>query len=228
MQRRPSGALYRQITLGPLLDIFLLDSRSGRGPNPVEQQDPPEGSAYLGEEQLRWLIDRLQRSEALWQVIVTPQPLAVMIGSRGDRLEGWADGFAQPQGRERELVRVLKALHERRRNNVVWVSADVHYAAAYHFHPDRAAFGPFNPFWEFTAGPLNAATLPARRLDRSFGPREIFKSVPDDMQGGRSPLDGLQFYGIGEINQQDKSLRISLHKLDGEEIFARQLEAKLS
>jgi len=37
--------------------------------------------------------------------------------------------------------------------NTVWLTADVHYCAAHHYHPNRAAYQQFEPFWEFVAGP---------------------------------------------------------------------------
>jgi alkaline phosphatase D len=46
--------------------------------------------------------------------------------------------------------------------NTVWLTADVHYAAAHYCNPDKAQFQGFEPFWEFVSGPLHAGT---------FGPR---------------------------------------------------------
>jgi len=38
--------------------------------------------------------------------------------------------------------------------NVVFITADVHYTAAHHYSPERAAYTDFTPFWEFVSGPL--------------------------------------------------------------------------
>lgn len=43
--------------------------------------------------------------------------------------------------------------------NTVWLTADVHYAAAHYYNPDRAQFGELDPFWEFVAGPLHARSV---------------------------------------------------------------------
>jgi alkaline phosphatase D len=50
--------------------------------------------------------------------------------------------------------------------NTVWLTADVHYAAAHYYNPDKAQFGEFDPFWEFVAGPLHAGTAPTSRCGR--------------------------------------------------------------
>ena len=42
----------------------------------------------------------------------------------------------------------------RRPNPGHWITADVHYCAAHEYHPTRAKFTDFDPFWEFVAGPL--------------------------------------------------------------------------
>ena len=64
-----------------------------------------------------------------------------------------------PRGRELELADILSFIRNAKRiRNTVWITADVHHAAAYHYDPNKAAFQDFEPFWEFVAGPLNAGT----------------------------------------------------------------------
>ncbi|SUB58029.1 alkaline phosphatase [Mycolicibacterium smegmatis] len=63
--------------------------------------------------------------------------------------------------------------------NIVYLTADVHYTAAISYHPDRAAFGDFTPFWEFVSGPLNAGAFPQSPLDGTFGPRYEFVHAPE-------------------------------------------------
>lgn len=178
---------------------------------------------YFGRQQLNWLKNSLKTSKALWKVIICPQPLALVIGSGVEDFDGISSGFREPLGRELELKNLLQFIKQEKLQNIVWVSADVHYAAAHHFHPDRAYEKDFLPFWEFVAGPLNAATLGPRRLDMSFGAQCIYKSVPDKMRGGKSPLYGLQFYGLGEVDPHNKHLKITLHDLNGKELFNKTL-----
>ena len=76
-----------------------------------------------------------------------------------------------PLGRELEIADLLRFLRKERVRNVVWITGDVHYAAAHHYHPERARFTDFDPFWEFVAGPLHAGTFgPGARSTRRSGP----------------------------------------------------------
>src|SRR5439155_4995580 len=97
-----------------------------------------------------------------------------------------ADG-GPPLGRELEVAEVLQHLREHNVRNVVWLTADVHYAAAHHYDPERAAFKDFLPFWEFVAGPLHAGTFGPNPLDATFGPEVRFLGIPAGMKPNRPP-----------------------------------------
>ena len=106
----------------------------------------------------------------------------------------------------------------------MWVTADVHYAHAIRYMPERARFTDFDPFWEFVAGPINAGTFGPNEMDLTFGPETKFVSVPGDLKQNRSPFDGLQFYGIGRIDADTRVLTMSLHDLEGKRLYAVDLE----
>ena len=70
------GRVYRKIQYGPLLDVFMLDMRSYRGP------DEPHGDSILtpddyllGPRQVAWLKRELMRSQATWKVIAADSPI---------------------------------------------------------------------------------------------------------------------------------------------------------
>jgi alkaline phosphatase D len=57
--------IYRSLSYGPSLDVFMLDERSYRGPNsPNRQTELGDDAAFLGSEQLRWLKRALLASRA--------------------------------------------------------------------------------------------------------------------------------------------------------------------
>ncbi len=221
---RPSR-IYRRLDLGPLLEVFVLDARSYRGPNSFNHQaHAGPATRFFGVEQLQWLLDSVRRSRARWKLVACDQPLALLIGHAGNRFEGLANGHGRPVGRELELAWLLPRLKELKQRNVVWVTADVHYAAAHHFSPKRASFRDFNPFWEFVAGPLNAGTFGPNAVDHTFGARAEFVSVPRDQKPGASPLDGRQYYGIGKV-QPNGRMTITLHDLTGAKLWGVELDA---
>ncbi len=89
----------------------------------------------------------------------------------------------------------------------------MHYCAAHYYHPDRAAFQQFEPFWEFVAGPLNAGSFGPNALDATFGPTVIFQKAPP--APNLSPLAGFQFFGEVEIDARTGVLAVTLRNLDG-------------
>src|SRR5262249_15868521 len=70
------GRIYRKISYGPLLDVFLLDMRSYRGSSAAHPDSRYGPDAYLlGPAQLAWLKRELKRSTATWKVIASDTPL---------------------------------------------------------------------------------------------------------------------------------------------------------
>src|SRR6201982_3812714 len=70
------GRVYRKLSYGPLLDVFMLDMRSYRGPNAENMQQTYGPDAYfLGPTQVAWLKRELIASKATWKVICNDMPL---------------------------------------------------------------------------------------------------------------------------------------------------------
>lgn len=103
---------------------------------------------------------------------------------------------------------------------MVWLTADVHYAAAHFYDPGQAQFTDFNAFWEFVAGPLHPGTFGPNKLDNTFGPQVQSLSIPPDLKPHRSPSDGLQFFGMVTISEQDEVMTVSLHNLRGDRLYS--------
>ena len=122
--------------------------------------DGPPG--LLGEEQLAWLVREVASSRATWKVISADLPLSLASNSDDDRDSFANDDHGVPLGREQELAALLSAFKRHGVRNVVWITADVHYTAAHHYSPERAAFTDFDPFWEFVSGPIAAGALPGQ------------------------------------------------------------------
>ncbi|MFN9741757.1 MAG: alkaline phosphatase D family protein [Acidobacteriota bacterium] len=216
--------IYRAFPWGPSLEVLMLDERSYRGPNTANQQTiMSDETAFLGRPQLEWIKERLWRSTATWKVIASDMPIGLVVGDAGGRFEAVANGDGPARGRELEIAALLQFIKQKRIRNVVWVTADVHYAAAHHYDPQRARFNDFLPFWEFVAGPLNAGTFGPGRMDDTFGPKAEFVSIPKGMKGNRSPLEGYQFFGAVRIERMTESLTVTLHDLAGRELFRKTL-----
>jgi len=222
--------VYRAFPYGPSLEIFMLDERSYRGANsPNRQTSLDDSAAFLGPAQLRWLKRALLDSRATWKVIASDMPISIVVPDLNPDVpkgtyEAWAnDEHGAPLGRELELASLLSFVKANGIRNVVWITADVHYASAIHYDPARAAFGDFTPFWEFVAGPINAGTFGPGDIDRTFGPDVRYVSVPAGMKQNRPPTDGLQYFGTVSIDGDTEVLSVALLDIDGRKLFGTDL-----
>lgn len=215
--------IYRKIPYGPLLDLFVIDMRSYRNANDWNRQTTE--MPYLGRPQVNWLIDGLKQSKAVWKVIAADMPLGIVVGDGRDAegrpmFENSANGHGPALGRELEIARLLKAI--RGVPNIVWITADTHYTAAHHYHPDRAQFKEFAPFWEFMSGPLHAGTFGPGATDDTFGIEVVFQKHPPPGQGGLSPAAGMQFFGEIRIERTEEMI-VTLRDITGASLFEKTL-----
>ncbi|MBV8166305.1 MAG: alkaline phosphatase D family protein, partial [Alphaproteobacteria bacterium] len=214
--------IYRAFTYGPAVEVFMLDERSYRGPNsPNVQTTLDANSAFLGSNQLQWLKAALLRSRATWKVIASDMPISIVVPDLNADVpkgtyEAWANAEnGAPSGRELELANLLSFIKTNRIRNVVWITADVHYASVTRYEPTRARFSDFDPFWEIVSGPINAGTFGPGEIDMTFGPDVKWVSIPKDMKQNRPPSDGLQFFATGKIDGKTKLLTMTIHGIDG-------------
>lgn len=117
---------------------------------------------------------------------------------------------------------LLRFIKKHRIENVVWLTADVHYCAAHYYSPEKAVFKHFEPFWEFVAGPLNAGSFGPNQLDNTFGPEVVFQKAPP--VANASPMAGFQFYGDVQIDKYSAEMTVSLKDINGDTVFKQLLE----
>jgi alkaline phosphatase D len=222
---RTGAPIYRSCSYGPQLEVFALDLRSYRGPNSDNRQPAPSGATALaGQRQLAWLKRALRSSTSTWKVIASDLPIGLIVPDGPKAFEAFANGDGPPLGREHEVADLLRFIRAAKIRNVVWVTGDVHYAAAHHYDPERAQFKDFAPFWEFVAGPIHAGTFGPNALDNTFGPEVRFSSVPLGMQPNQAPSAGLQFFGFVRIAAGTSVMTVELRNLAGQTLYTIDLE----
>ena len=227
MDRAADATIYRSIPAGPLVEVFALDMRSYRSSN-NENTQPKRGADtnFLGGRQVQWLADALSRSRATWKIVAADMPLGVTVAHQPGRHEAVANGdHGVALGRELEIANLLSTLKARRVRNVVWITGDVHYCAAHHYDPARAAGKDFDPFWEFIAGPAHAGTFAPGVLDMTFGPEVRFNGTPENLKPNRPPDAGLQFFGQLDADPGTGTLTVSIVNTAGSRIFSQAIEA---
>jgi len=235
------GRVYRKISYGPLLDVFLLDMRSYRGPNGEDLQETYGPDAYfLGPTQIAWLKRELLNSKATWKVLAADMSISLVVIYDGDRkwgIEAMAQGDdGPPRGRELETADLLSFMKRAGIRNTLWITTDVHYTAAHYFDPNRAAFQDFDPFWEFVSGPIHAGGGGPNILDKTFGPQVIFQKAPPKKPGdppgfiapGSPPSDGYQFFGHVAIDGSTEVMTVTLKDVDNRALWSTALDPKHS
>ncbi|WP_132994167.1 alkaline phosphatase D family protein [Gordonia zhaorongruii] len=219
--------LYRKVSYGPLLDVFVLDMRTFKDPNP-NAWAASNDAGILGEEQTAWLIDELGRSTATWKVIANDLPISIVVPDKATRepgrrpsMEAIAQGDdARPLGREIAFSRILSATKDV--TGMVFLTADVHYTAAISYSPDRAGFTDFAPFWEFVSGPLHAGAFPTSPLDGTFGARYEFVHAPTEAD--TSPAEGFQHFGEVTIGKDERTMTVDLCDASGKSLYRKVLQ----
>lgn len=219
--------IHRHYAYGPLAEVFILDQRSFRAKNSANTQPVlDDASAWMGVAQIKWLKEALARSKAVWKIIASDMPLGYICGDVGGTFENCANGnHGAPLGRELEIADLLSFMKQQKIRNAVWLTADVHHASSVRYEPDRAAFKDFDGFWEFVTGPLHAGTFGPNSLDRTFGPKREWLSLPQGLKGGRNPADGYQFFGIVSIDAKSKALKLEHYDIKGKMLKEHVLEA---
>lgn len=140
-----SMQLYRQARYGDLLDVNLLDTRQYRSDQPCDDRwgvvcdaISRRDASMLGGEQEEWLRERLRASEARWQVLAQQVMMMDLDRTPGEvrteNLDSWA-GYRTPR------ARVLEAVREQGRGNMVVLTGDEHQNYAGELHIDGKAPG---------------------------------------------------------------------------------------
>jgi alkaline phosphatase D len=159
----------------------------------------------------------------VWKVIAADMPLSLVVPDGATDFEAVAQGDpGAPLGRELQLADLLRFIKHRKVTGTVWLTADVHYTAAQHYVPSRAAFGDFAPFWEFVSGPLAAGGFPADALDATFGPDQVFVHAPP--RANVSPLEWAPNFGEVQIDGDSGQLTVRLRAQGGAVLFSKVLE----
>jgi alkaline phosphatase D len=227
IRRSATHTIQRVIKRG-LVDVFVLDARSFRGPNGKNlEKNASEVTAFLGDTQLDWLKQELAASKATWKVIACDQPVGLVIGDGWEdgvqKHEGWANGDpGEPRGREHEMAKLLRFLESKKIKNIVFITADVHYVAAHEYAAERGKIGPFPTFWEFVAGPLHAGGFGPSPMDATFGGKVVFQRVPPIMN--QPPINEWPSFGSVHVDNKSLAMTVRLHDGLGGVLFEKILD----
>jgi len=119
------GEIYRRLSFGDLVDLFMLDTRiHGRdapaaGLGDVDTIDD-ESRTLLGDDQEAWLLDGLSNSTATWRLLGQQVVMTQMLaGTSPLNVDQW-DGYAPAR------TRLLSHIQDQGIDNVVVLTGDIH------------------------------------------------------------------------------------------------------
>lgn len=234
-EKKEPGRIYRKISYGPNVDVFVIDMRTYRAENSANlQTEAGPQTTFLGAEQTAWLKREMKRSKATWKIIAADMPLGLWVTDYSPATNPhepgvqWWEAIANgdngaAKGRELEIADLLSFLKKNEIRNVVWLTADVHYCAAHYYDPSKAASGDFDGFWEFVAGPVNAGTFGPNAMDTTFGAQVVFQKAPPAGQVNLPPTAGYQFFGQVDVDGRSKALTVKLIDVFGTVLFSKEL-----
>ena len=190
--------LYRSLRWGKNLELFVLDTRQYRDPN-FEADSDAHPKTMLGREQLTWLKERLAASNAKWKVIVSSVPMSIPTGFPAvpNGHDGWAN-FDQTTGYERELLDILRFMHEHAIRNSVWITTDVHFAEAFRYVPFAA--DPGFAVYELVTGPMNAGIFPTTDFDTTLNPERLAFFGPPSPGAVTTWTEAKHWFNFGELD----------------------------
>jgi alkaline phosphatase D len=153
--------LYRSFRRGKALELFFLDARQYR--------DHTAGT-LLGKAQKEWLFESVKASSAMFKCIASSVPF---YGGGRDRWDGYPG----------ERAEILQWIKEKKIKNVIFIAADVHYAAVTRF-PGNLGLK------EIVAGPMAAplnvlATGLSKRFEFFFNRNFNFGMITIDPKASK-------------------------------------------
>ncbi len=213
-ERNTPKRLYRNVRWGKHLEMFILDTRQYRDAN-LAQDGTPYPKTMLGREQLVWLKESLNNSDATWKVIVSSVPMSIPTGSAAGGRDGWGN-YDQATGFENELGDILRYMKDQGQRNVVFITTDVHFAEVFRYTPfaDDSNF----KVHEVVTGPLNAGLFPNRQYDTTLGTESLFFYGPSANVTAWADAKPWMNFGLARIDKDGK-LTLSINDVAGAPVY---------
>jgi alkaline phosphatase D len=142
----PDLTLYRHLPYGNLADFNVLDTRQYRSDQPCDEGLQPRcpaatdpATSLLGPAQERWLMEKMEQSPAIWNVLAQQIMMTQLDQTPGEEIAFYTDDWnGYPAARDR----ILNFVQEGKVPNFMVLTGDVHAAFANDIKRDLDYTGP--------------------------------------------------------------------------------------
>ena len=170
--------LYRKLSLGRTVEVFLTDQRQYRDDQPCgddlftpcpDTETP--GRRYLGDQQKEWLKDELTASRAGWKVIASQLMLMSLDEGPGIAInkDSW-DGYSDERGE------ILTHVRDRGVKDIAVLTGDIHTFFAGEVGVNGR--GPDSVATEFVGGSITSPGIPETVSETTGGALTPEQSAP--------------------------------------------------
>src|SRR3954452_15986541 len=221
----PGGTkLYRKLSFGKNVDLFIMDQRSYRANKPCDDAvvapcaDYNQPRDFLGLTQMNWVKDGLSQSKAKWKVManeVTIMPTRV-LGGANYTYDNW-------EGYPREREELLTHIRDRKIDDVVFVTGDIHTFIAGDVRTGDGATGD-TVATELVGGSITSQSLGETDLDAGGGTKipgndkapNTSPTVIDALRGINPQVDNADFdhHGFGSVTASSKGFTCEMVRMD--------------
>ena len=217
--RRPERGgfkLYRSIPLGAHAELFLLDQRQYRDPQPCNDTfvvPCPEAESqprkYLGDAQKAWFKKGLEASRAAWKLVANQAMIMALENgpSSPSNKDQW-DGY----GAERREI--LEHVASRGIQDVAFLTGDIHTFFAGEVGTDGR--GPESVATEFVGGSISSLGIPESVESVTNIPPEVVFQATQNFRTVNPHLkfDDQKRRGYGVVEASATELRVEFRAVD--------------
>lgn len=132
------------------VDFFLMDDRYFRAPNDLADYEKP----YLGDEQIKWLIDNLVNSRAPFKIVAIGGQVLNPVSGRG--IETY-EMF------KKEKEKLLNLLEKNKIEGVIFLSGDRHHSEVSKMERENSY-----PLYDITVSSLTAGVSPGKNENNPY------------------------------------------------------------
>ena len=217
--RRPARGgfqIYKSIRLGANAELFLLDQRQYRDPQPCNDTfvvPCPEAETaprrYLGDTQKSWFKDGLEASRATWKLVGSQAMIMALENgpSSPSNKDQW-DGY----GAERREV--LEHVAARGVQDVAFLTGDIHTFFAGEVGTDGR--GPESVATEFVGGSISSLGIPESVESVTNIPPEVVFQATQNFRTVNPHLkyDDQKRRGYGVVEARGEELRVEFRAVE--------------